>query len=262
MNFIDIHSHVLHNIDDGSKDLERSIEQLKDMESHGVVELYLTSHYFRGHYQYSRDEYDRKIKELQDAAEAAGIKIKLRPGFEIFVQTGIIDDIKEKSLTLGDSKYVLIESELNGLPDDFYANVYPILRAGYKPILAHAERYVSIMRSPSKVRDLVQRNIYIQCNAGSLLGLYGDKVRQTAWTLIENGWAHFLASDDHVRSDYGFYPKACDLLKEKIDEHTANLLCYEFPSAIAKNEDVPYSYVEIETQRIRRRKSLWERIFG
>lgn len=121
---------------------------------------------------------------------------------------------------------------------------------------------MSIMRSPSKVRDLVQRNIYIQCNAGSLLGLYGDKVRQTAWTLIENGWAHFLASDDHVRSDYGFYPKACDLLKEKIDEHTANLLCYEFPSAIAKNEDVPYSYVEIETQRIRRRKSLWERIFG
>lgn len=262
MNFIDIHCHLLPNIDDGSKDIERSIEQLKDMESHGVKELYLTSHYFRGHYQYSRDEYDKKVKNLQEAAAEAGISIKLRPGFEVFVQTGIVDDIKEKSLTLGDSDYVLIESELNGLPEDFYANVYPILRAGYKPILAHAERYVSVMKKPSQVRDLIQRNIHIQTNAGALLGLYGEKVRKTAWILIENGWTHFLASDDHVRSDYGFYPKACELLRERVDEYTANLLCYEFPAAIAKNEEVPFTYVKVEKPRTKQRRSFWEKVFG
>lgn len=262
MDFIDIHSHLLPNIDDGSKSLERSIEQLWDMQAHGVKSLFLTSHYFKGHYHYSRKEYDTRFEELADAAKEAGIKISLYPGFEVFVQTGIIDDIKEKSLTMGDSNYILIESELNGLPPDFYANVYPILRAGYTPILAHAERYVSIMKRPSKARDLIERDIYIQCNAGSLLGLYGEKVRQTTWTLLERGWVHFMASDDHVRGDYGFVTKACELVKERIDEHTANLLFHKYPASIIESQAIPYSYVQVREDHSRRRKSLWERVFG
>ncbi|MDD2597234.1 MAG: capsular biosynthesis protein [Candidatus Cloacimonetes bacterium] len=260
---IDIHCHLLPNIDDGSDDLGKSIEQLRQMEEGGVSEVYLTSHYFRGHYHYPRQDYDAKLATLREAAGKAGLKIKLHSGFEVFIQPGIVEDIKEKGLTLGESNYVLIESELNGLPTDFYQNVYPLLRAGFKPILAHGERYVSIMKRPSKARELNDRDIYIQTNAGALLGHYGEKVRQTAWVLIDNGWTHFLASDDHVRMDYEAYFDACRLITERIDETAAKLLCQGHPSAIANHEKIPYKYVMVKHSHHREHKrGLLERFFG
>lgn len=259
---IDIHSHIIPYIDDGSKSLEQSLKQLKQAEEGGVSEIYLTSHYFPGHYQYTRQEYDEKLNGLREQAQTAGLQIKLTSGFEIFMQPGILNDIKEHSLTMGDTPYVLIESELNGLPVDFYTNVYPLLRAGYKPILAHAERYVSIMRKPSKARDLIDRNIYMQTNAGALLGHYGEKVRKTAWILLENGWTHFLASDDHVRGDYGALFEASKLIKERIDKQTAELLTQEHPARIANGEKIPLSYVMIKRSRQKPQRHLLGRIFG
>jgi protein-tyrosine phosphatase len=259
---IDIHCHLLPNIDDGSDDLGKSVQQLRQMEECGVSEVYLTSHYFRGHYHYPRAEYDAKLSVLREEAQKAGLKIKLHSGFEVFIQPGIIEDIKEKSLTLGDSNYVLIESELNGLPTDFYQNVFPLLRAGYKPILAHSERYVSIMKKASKARELVDRDIYIQTNAGSLLGHYGEKVRQTAWTLINNGWTHFVASDDHVRMDYGVFIEARDLITERIDERTSNLLCHKYPASISKREKIPYSYVIVHKTHHKQHGSWLRRLLG
>lgn len=259
---IDIHSHLIPNIDDGSQDLQQSLEQLKSMEAGGLKEVYLTSHYFRGHYQYTRAEYDAKIAELELAAGNEEIGVKLNSGFEIFIQPGIVEDIREKQLTMGDSTYVLVESELNGLPTDFYDNIYPLLRAGYRPILAHAERYVSIMKKPTRARELNDRNIYIQTNAGALLGLYGEKVRRTAWTLIENGWTHFVASDDHVRGTYKVMFDAYQLISDRIDEHTAKLLCVSFPAMIGANEKIPYTYVQVRRPRSHRRKSWLRSLFG
>jgi protein-tyrosine phosphatase len=259
---IDIHCHILPNIDDGSDDIGKSVEQLRQMEAGGVREVYLTSHYFRGHYHYSRADYDAKLSLLRDKAELDGLKIKLHSGFEVFIQPGIVDDIIEKNLTLGDSKYVLIESELNGLPTDFYQNVYPLLRAGYKPILAHAERYVSIMKKPEKARELNDRDIYVQTNAGSLIGHYGDKVKHTAWALVNNGWTHFIASDDHVRMDYEAFFDACNMIEDRIDDRTRKLLCHTFPAAIASGDKIPYSYVIVKVSRHSKHKSWMRRIFG
>ncbi|MCK9556723.1 MAG: capsular biosynthesis protein [Candidatus Cloacimonetes bacterium] len=259
---IDIHSHILPNIDDGSNDPIRSLEHLKGMEEGGITRVYLTSHYFRGHYQYERDEYDAKLNALRDSAREDGLSLDLQSGFEVFIQPGIVQDIQNKCLCLGESSFVLIESELNGLPSDFYSNVYPLLRAGYKPILAHAERYVSIMKKPTKAQDLIDRNIYIQTNAGSILGHYGEKVRQTAWVLLENGWSHFLASDDHVKGDYGTLMEAYQMVASRIDEHTADLLCKEFPAAIANGDKIPYSYVYVQRPKVKRHRSLMERMFG
>lgn len=259
---IDIHCHVLHQIDDGSTDISRSVEQLRQMESGGISELYLTAHYFRGHYQYSREEYDAKLNTLREAAFAAGLKMRLNAGFEVYIQPGIIQDIIQKKLCMGDSRYVLIESELNGLPADFYQNVYPLLRAGYKPILAHAERYVSIMKRPSKARELSDRDIYIQCNAGAFLGHYGDKVKHTAWALLNNGWVHFIASDDHVRMDYTAYFEAVKTIEHRIDRHTADLLFREYPARIGNGEKIPYSYVIVKKPAKRRHRSFLRRLFG
>lgn len=260
---IDIHTHLLPNIDDGSKDLGDSLKQLAQMAEGGIKRVYLTSHYFRGHYQYTRDEYDTRFSVVASKVKEAGINLELVPGFEVFLQPDILTDINKHSLTMGDSPYVLVESELNGLPNDFYNNIYPLLRAGYKPILAHAERYVSIMRKPSRAESLTQRNIYIQTNSGSLLGMYGDKVKSTAWALVNNGWTHFVASDDHVRGQYFSFFQARDAVEDKIDNHTAHLLFHAYPSAIANNESIPYQYVHIFRPHHRRKRKNWlQRLFA
>ncbi|MCK9309507.1 MAG: capsular biosynthesis protein [Candidatus Cloacimonetes bacterium] len=258
---IDIHSHILPSIDDGSQDIEDSLAQLATMKAGGIKRVYLTSHYFRGHYQYERSEYDLKFEALKAKAKAANICMELYPGFEIFLQPDILIDIQKHSLTMGDSPYILIESELNGLPNDFYSNIYPLLRAGYKPILAHAERYVSIMKKPSIAESLTHRNIYIQTNAGSLLGHYGEKVMKTAWTLVNNGWTHFIASDDHVRGNYGAFFEARGLINERVDHYTADLLCRINPASIASGEAIAYQYVDVHHPRPRRR-NWFKRLFA
>ncbi|HNQ39887.1 MAG: capsular biosynthesis protein [Candidatus Cloacimonas sp.] len=262
---IDIHTHLLPNIDDGSKSLDDSLRQLWQMTEGGIKRVYLTAHYFRGHYQYSRQEYDEKFNTIVNKAKEAGIDLDIQPGFEIYLQPDILEDIKTQNLTLGKSSYILLESDLNGLPNDFYNNIFPLLRAGYKPILAHAERYVSIMQKPSRAENLIYRNIYLQTNAGSLLGLYGDKVKSTAWILVNKGWTHFIASDDHIRGKYLAYFEARNKVEEMIDNHTAHLLFYVFPSCIASGENIPYEYVQVyrpHHSHHHHKRSLIKRIFG
>ncbi len=259
---IDIHTHLLPNIDDGSASPEATLKQLKMMARHGIKRVYLTSHYFRGHYQYTRDDYDRRFAKIAASATAQGIDIELQPGFEIYLQPNILSDIKEQNLTLGNSSYILIESDLNGLPNDFYTNVFPLLRAGYHPILAHTERYVSIMRKPSLAESLAHRNIYVQTNAGSLLGLYGDKVKETGWKLVNRGWTHFVASDDHVRGEYYSLPEAYKEIEAHIDTHTADLLCRAHPEAISTGRSIPYHYVEVIKPHHHHRRSWWKRLFA
>ena len=257
---IDIHSHILPNIDDGSQDLQSSIDQLRRMARGGVRRVYLTSHYFRGHYHYSRADYDSKFEAFKNACPTD--VPELLPGFEVFIQPGIVDDVIESNLCLGDSRYVLIESDLNGLPVDFYHNVYPLLHKGYRPILAHAERYVSIMKRPSEARKLAALNIYLQVNAGSMQGLYGEKVKETAIRLIDEGWAHIVASDDHVRTDYDSFFQAWNWIREHIDETTANLLMREHPAMIAENKKIPYTYVEVKRPRQRKHRTRLQKILG
>ncbi len=261
---IDTHCHIIYGIDDGSRDFDSSIKQLLAMDAGGITHAFLTSHYFKGHYEYSREDYLQKLEALQQGVRERGAKIELIPGFEVFLSPSVSEDIQKKSLTMGDSKYVLVETELNGLYDDFDHHVFGLLRAGYKPILAHAERYVSVMRKPSSVRSLIERNVYVQINAGSLTGLYGEKVRQTAWILVDNGWAHLLGSDDHVRGTYKNYFEAVNLIKERIDEHTARLLSREHPQMLIEGKNMPYKYVHVERHHHdhSRRRSIWRRIFG
>lgn len=261
---IDIHCHIMPNIDDGSRSLEDSVKQLRDMADGGIESVFLTSHYFKGHYEYTRDQYNKRFDELSAELKHQNVSIELIPGFEVFLQHGILEDITIHSLTMGDSSYVLVETELNGLPEDFYANIYCLLRKGYKPILAHAERYVSLMNRPEKIDTLIDRNLYVQVNTGSLTGQYGNTVMRAAWKMLDNGWVHFLGSDDHVRSQFGGYLEAIDKIQSTYDPYTATLLSSSNPAKIVRNEPVDYRYLVTrkENKQRRREPSLFKKLFG
>jgi protein-tyrosine phosphatase len=109
----------------------------------------------------------------------------------------------------------------------------------------------------------MEKDIYLQINAGSLLGKYGEKVRQTAWVLLNNGWAHLLGSDSHANEPNNLFPQATKLIKERIDEHTVQLLTQDFPQMIINDEQIPLFYVYVHSSHHHHQhKSFWERIFG
>ncbi|MBW6514513.1 MAG: capsular biosynthesis protein [Candidatus Syntrophosphaera sp.] len=259
---IDIHCHLLPQLDDGSRSAEDSLSQLRLMSEGGISHAFLTSHFMSGHYEYDRADYDARLQNLRDLARANGIDIKLHPGFEIYLHPKSLENIIKHNLVLGNSRYILVESDLNGLPEDFYANIFPLLRKGYRPILAHAERYVSIMQKTREAKNLIDLNVYMQVNAGSLVGAYGEKVRQTAWILVRNGWAHLLGSDDHARAPFGSYFRALELLREELDGETADLLSRDFPQMVLDDQPIPYKYVYVANQQSHRKRSLWQRLFG
>jgi protein-tyrosine phosphatase len=197
----------------------------------------------KGKYQFSHEEYTSKFRDLEAEVKHQNIQINLYPGAEVYLYNGVCEDIMKNKLTLADSSYVLIETDLNGFPADMQKNIYTLLRHGFKPILAHAERYVSVMMKSHEAKELINRSVYIQVNAASLLGGYGDKVKQTAWKLVNKGWVHFLGSDHHAKNDYTAFVKAKEKIIEHVDEKTANLLTVTHPKAILNNEKVDYDYV-------------------
>ncbi len=263
---IDVHCHLLPQLDDGSDSEEKSLSQFRLMAEGGIKQVFLTAHFKHGYDPRVADgeyinKYHAKLRVLRSLVRDNGIDIVLRKGFEVYLTPETPEDVPRHDLCLGDSRYLLLESDLNGLPVDFYHSIYPLLRQGYKLILAHAERYVSIMKNPREARKLIQQNVHIQVNSGSLLGDYGNKVRETAWLLVRNGWAHLLGSDDHARKPYGGFFLAREKLEREIDDHIPELLTEEFPRMVAEDGKIPLKYVYLKPVRQpRKRKSLLRRI--
>lgn len=256
---IDCHAHLIPNVDDGSKSLESSINTLRQMASGGIESVICTSHYMKGHYQFNYEDYKVKFRELEAEIKHQNIPITIYTGAEVYLSPNISDDIKENNLTLAGSNYVLVETDLNGFQYDFQKQLYDVVKHGYRPILAHAERYVSVMLKTHTIKDLVKRNVYIQVNAASLLGGYGEKVKQTAWKLMNRGWVHLLGSDEHIKGEYSSFFKAVSKIKEHIDEQTATLLTQTYPQAILQNEHIPYDYVIVHQDK---KKNFFQSIFN
>ncbi len=240
---IDIHTHIAPGIDDGSPDLEVSVAAVKAAADAGITEIVLTPHYMRGSYVNPRSKLEALLPELKKAVNDAGIEMQFHLGSEIMLESDILKEIKEDRLLMGDTKYVLVESSMNGFPQFFIQALYDLVRNGYKPILAHPERYMNIQNNIPMAEDLLYRNVYMQINAGSLLGGYGNNVERTAWALIEQGYAHFLASDHHGRSETNSMQQAVELITERYDEYTAELLTRINPRKMLNNEEIDYFYL-------------------
>ncbi|MFO7895998.1 MAG: CpsB/CapC family capsule biosynthesis tyrosine phosphatase [Candidatus Cloacimonadales bacterium] len=240
---IDIHTHILPAIDDGSQDMRQSLDQLKLMSKAGVSAVVLTPHYISNYYQNDPSKIAAATQKLAAAAEKANIPITLHQGAEILLDSLSTEKIIAEHFAINQTDYVLVESEMSSFPADLKQLLYDLVRAGYKPILAHPERYGDIKKNPALVEDLMYRNVYMQINAGSLLDHYGKDCRKIAWQLIQNGWAHFLASDNHCRMKEYSLPPAVELIRNNLDDYTADLLSKDNPRRLLDNEKIEMFYV-------------------
>ena len=221
---IDIHTHILPFVDDGSSDFETSINLIKLEIEQGVTDIFVTPHYFKYRDFLSKCEENKKIfNELVEEVRRQNLKINLFLGNEIFYNSDIFNDLKSnKVMTLNGSKYILIEFPLYEEIEDIPEALNNLTAKGYIPIIAHPERYTYLTNI--KHFEIIKRmGGKIQVNSGSITGLEGKKIKRLVCWLIKNGLVDFVASDSH-----DFRPstmkKAFDIIKNNYGDEIADRL--------------------------------------
>jgi protein-tyrosine phosphatase len=196
---IDLHSHVLAGVDDGSQSLEESTAILRSMEAKGVTKVTATPHYPLYNDKDYLDFIQEKIDILRKKAEEDGLDIEILSGSEILIDRDTAEALyKEELLTLNDTDYVLLETRLNNLPSYFENLIHDIRAMGYQIIIAHPERYSYIQKDYQKLyRWLEEFELKLMLNSSSLLGKHGSKSQKIAETLLELGLVQLMASDTH-----------------------------------------------------------------
>lgn len=198
---IDIHSHILPGIDDGSPDMETSIRMAEIAASEGIKEMVATPHFIPKDKEIDKVQVMKKVDELNRfIRQNTDIDITVYPGEEVFLSPEIPDLFSQgKLVTLFDGgKYLLVELPMMSIPPYTKDIIYSLNLKGVKTIIAHPERNREVDRDIEKLKELVDLGALVQVNSLSFYGVFGKDAKNTAWKIIENGLAQFIATDCHT----------------------------------------------------------------
>ena len=210
---IDFHSHILPNIDDGSRSIEETFNLIKEAKNVGFEAIISTSHYMEKYYETNAPEREVWINAIYENLQAKNIDINLYLGNEIYLSENIIKLLEEgKASTINDTSYVLFEMPLNAEPMNLYDVIYEMMQYKLVPILAHPERYSFVQKEPELIYDLIEKGVLMQANFGSILGIYGEKAQMIVRKFFESNMIHFLGTDVHRQNS--IYPKVPEALVE------------------------------------------------
>ena len=198
---VDIHSHLIPNVDDGSKSVEETFMLIKEADRAGITDIILTPHYIVNSYEQNANTLILLKDKLQQILDKDKINVKLHIGMEVYITDNLIDLLKQnKLLTLANSKYLLMELPLNTNVQYLDMVIFKLIENNIIPIIAHPERYKFVQEDPSKVRELIDSGCLIQSNIGSILGIYGKKAKKTIKYLLKNDLINFIATDTHRKN--------------------------------------------------------------
>ena len=194
----DLHSHILPGVDDGSPNMQTSMEMLAISYQEGVRDLFLTPHYIRRQNQYQPEELDRIYEQLQKAASAEFPELNLYLGNEIYYTPGISEDIRNGQIhSMNGSRYVLVEFAVGITWTEMYQAMKELIRARVWPVIAHVERYRCLVKQMKHIDELREMEVYLQLNAEGLLGSFFDADTRWRRTLVKEGKISFLGTDAH-----------------------------------------------------------------
>lgn len=249
---IDIHSHIIPGIDDGSKNMEMTLEMLRAAEKSGTKKIVATPHYLMEYGEAKINEVKDYVEKINSIVNDEGINIEVYAGQEVYFTHNIISDYLEGNIgTINDSRYMLIEFSMRNQEQNLFDTLYELQVRNIIPIIAHPERYKYIINKPSVINDFINEGYLFQMNAGSLEGLFGDSVRKTAEMLVANGIYNFIGSDAHnITTRSVGISKGVDLAnaKNKINGE----LFIESSRRLILNEDIEFC-----GQKIKEKKSIF-----
>ena len=245
---IDVHSHILPNIDDGSRSIDETFNLIKEAKEAGFEGIICTSHYMENYYETDRPEREVWINAIHENLKNKNIEMNLYLGNEIYMSDNIIKLLEDgKATTMNDTSYVLFELPLNVEPMNLYDMVYEMQQYKIVPILAHPERYSFVQTDPELIYDLIDKGVLMQSNYGSIVGQYGKKAQMIVQKFLENNMIHMLGTDAHRQNT--IYPKIPEILvelKSLIGEEKLNELTTVNPELVINNKRIdirkPYKF--------------------
>lgn len=234
---IDIHNHIIPGVDDGSEDIEISLDMARIYLQNGISKVIGTPHYIeRNDFALSRSK--RALNILRDELKKNSLNLEVYLGNEVYISMDLLKDIEEERLaTLNGSRYLLIEFPMRDIPIYTESLFYDLLIKGYIPIIAHPERYLKIQENPNILFNFIKKGALAQLNLPSLEGFYGKRAKKTSKILLEHKMIHFLGTDSHSNEKRSPEVRnSLKILKSIVSSNEYISLAEENPNKIIENK--------------------------
>lgn len=234
---IDLHCHMLPNIDDGARSMEMALNMARAAVADGITITACTPHIMPGVYDNTGPDIKNRIDELQNILTENDINLKLAIGADVHVDTTLVAGLKSGHIpTLNKSRYFLLEPPHNVYPPRLEDLVFNVKSAGYIPILTHPERLSWIEDHYDIILRLAQAGVPMQLTAGSVAGIFGKRIAYWCDRMFDDGIVSVLASDGHnLRSRPPVMSKARDLVATRLGEEIARNLTETWPRGVIDN---------------------------
>ncbi|MDH4093044.1 MAG: capsular biosynthesis protein [Cyclobacteriaceae bacterium] len=195
---IDIHSHLLPRLDDGVQSYEESEDVILHFKKLGYKKLITTPHVMSDAYKNTTKKILARLDKLRMYLENQEIDMQIEAAAEYYLDEQVYQMVEqnEEMLTFG-KNFLLFETNFLNEPFNMKEFIFLATTKGYKPVLAHPERYLYLQNNLEKAEDLIDRGVLFQMNISSITGFYSKIVQTTAHKLIDKGWVHLLGSDCH-----------------------------------------------------------------
>ena len=227
---IDIHSHILPDIDDGSDSLESSLLMLEAAQRIGVEVAFATPHIcFYNKASQVLAQADQKLALLRNALCQRNLSIQIESGFEVFLQPSLPTLPQFERFTLGQKgEFILVELAMGQIPNSVEKTCFDLTLKGITPILAHPERNLISSSQLSILEKLVHRGVRLQIEAASLVGLNGPQLKKNCQLLLKNELVSFVASDAHSpRRSFAPMQEAYQEIQKQFGQEKAQKLLVE-----------------------------------
>ena len=194
----DMHSHLIPGIDDGSKSMEESIDLVRRLADFGLSKIITTPHIMSEYYRNTPEIIQMGLEDLRKAVKQEGIAIEIEAAAEYYMDEIFLEKVKsgEQMLTFGDN-YILVETGFINKPQMLLDIIFHLEMAGYKPILAHPERYQYLIMDKKLQEELFERKLLFQVNLLSFTGFYSKQVKDFGEMLVDKGVVALLGTDCH-----------------------------------------------------------------
>lgn len=240
---IDIHSHIVFDVDDGPKTIEDSRALLEESYRQGVRTIISTSHRRKGMFETPETKIEENFKQVQELAKEIADDLTILYGAEIYYTSDILDKLEQGKIPrLADSQYALIEFSMITPYKEIHTALSNVLRLGVTPVVAHIERYHCLENDEKKVRDLINMGCYTQINSSSVLKpkLFGDTykfMKKRAQFFLEKDLVHFVASDMHnLNPRPPYMQEAYQIISKKYGESHAEQLFRKNQELLLRSE--------------------------
>ena len=195
---VDTHCHILPGLDDGAQDMAETVSMLRIAASEGISDMIVTPHFHSGRFMASPEEVLQRLFQVQEAVNQEKIPVRLYLGNEIYYFEDMVNCLRQCRLcTMNGTRYVLVEFSPSAMFRTIQNAADRLLNEGYRPILAHAERYACLLKNVNDAMFLRDMDVCLQVNASTVTGKNGTEGKRFVHLLLKWNAVDLIGTDAH-----------------------------------------------------------------